>query len=152
LPTACRETRSVNDTVRILVLACASVATAGFAIGAQERTVWDSVYTEEQATRGETLYAEHCARCHGATLQGAGEGAKSLTDATFKSTWNGVALGALFDRIRLSMPQDKPGTMTRQQVADLLAFILQENKFPAGKDELARQTDLLNAIMFKSER
>jgi hypothetical protein len=50
------------------------------------------------------------------------------------------------------MPQDKPGTMTRQQAADLLAFILQANKFPAGKDELARQTDLLNAIVFKSEK
>jgi hypothetical protein len=63
-----------------------------------------------------------------------------------------VALGALFDRIRLSMPQDKPGTMTRQQAADLLAFILHANKFPAGQDELARQTDVLNAIVFKFEK
>lgn len=136
----------------ILVLAVASLATAAFAVGAQERTVWDGVYAEEQATRGEALYGEHCVRCHGANLQGNGEGAKPLTDATFKSTWNGVTLGALFDRIRLSMPQDKPGSMTRQQVADILAFILQANKFPAGKDELARQTDLLNAIVFKSEK
>lgn len=136
----------------ILVLACAAVATAGFAVATQDTTVWDSVYTEEQATRGEALYGEHCVRCHGANLQGNGEGAKSLTDATFKSTWNGVALGALFDRIRLSMPQDKPGILTRQQAADVLAFILQANKFPAGKGELARQTDLLNAIVFKSEK
>jgi len=61
-------------------------------------------------------------------------------------------MGALFDRVRLSMPQDKPGSLTRQQVADLLAFILRANKFPAGKDELVRQTDLLNAIVFKSEK
>lgn len=135
----------------ILVLTFASVGTAAFAI-AQERTVWDSVYTEEQATRGEALYGEHCVRCHGVNLQGNGEGAKSLTDATFKSTWNGVTLGALFDRIRLSMPQDKPGSMTRQQTADLLAFILRANNFPAGKAELVRQTDLLNAIVFKSEK
>ena len=136
----------------IRVLAFASLATAALVVGAQERTVWDDVYTEEQATRGEALYGEHCIRCHGANLQGNGEGAKSLTDATFKSTWNGVTLGALFDRIRLSMPQDRPGLMTRQQAADVLAFILQANKFPAGKDELARQTDLLNAIVFKSEK
>ena len=135
-----------------MVLACASIATAAIVVCAQEKTVWDGVYTEEQATRGEALYDEHCVRCHGATLQGNGEGAKPLTDAAFKSTWNGVLLGALFDRIRLSMPQDKPGTMTRQQVADLLAFILRANKFPAGKDELVRQTDLLNAIVFKSEK
>ena len=136
----------------IVALAFASIATATVVVYAQERTVWDGVYTEEQATRGEALYGEHCVRCHGATLQGNGEGAKPLTDAAFKSTWNGVPLGALFDRIRLSMPQDKPGTMTRQQVADLLAFLLRANKFPAGKEELVRQTDLLNAIAFKSEK
>jgi mono/diheme cytochrome c family protein len=135
-----------------VVLVLLTIATTAFAWRAQERTVWDGVYTDEQATRGEALYSEHCVRCHGATLQGNGEGAKPLTDATFKSTWNGVPLGALFDRVRLSMPQDKPGSMTRQQVADLLAFILQANKFPAGKDELVRQSDLLNAIMFKSEK
>jgi mono/diheme cytochrome c family protein len=135
-----------------LVMAFAAIATATLATRAQDTTVWDGVYTEEQATRGEALYGEHCVRCHGATLQGNGEGAKSLTDATFKSTWNGVPMGALFDRIRLSMPQDKPGSLTRQQVADLLAFLLRANKFPAGKNELVRQTDLLNAILFKSEK
>jgi len=135
-----------------LLVVFATVALVAMTIRAQERTVWDGIYTEEQATRGEALYGEHCVRCHGATLQGNGEGAKSLTDATFKSTWNGISMGALFDRVRLSMPQDKPGSLTRQQVADLLAFILRANRFPAGKDELVRQTDLLNAIVFKSEK
>ena len=119
---------------------------------AQNRTVWDGVYTDEQATRGEALYAEHCVRCHGGNLQGNGEGANPLTGATFKSTWNGVSMGAMFDRVRLSMPQDKPATLSRQEVADLLAFILRANKFPAGKTELARQTDMLNAITFQSEK
>jgi mono/diheme cytochrome c family protein len=137
---------------RVLVLAFVAIATASFTGRAQEKTVWDGIYTEEQAARGEALYGEHCVRCHGATLQGNGEGSQPLAGATFKSTWNGVLIGTLFDRIRLSMPQDKPGTMTRQQVADLLAFILHANKFPAGNDELARQTDLLNAIVFKSEK
>ena len=136
------------------ILAAASLLTLAATIEgrAQQRTVWDGVYTDEQATRGEALYGEHCVRCHGASFQGNGEGAKPLTDATFKSTWNGVPLGAMFDRVRLSMPQDKPATMTRQQVADLLAFILRANKYPAGKTELARQTDLLNAIVFQAEK
>jgi len=116
------------------------------------KSIWDGIYTEEQATRGEALYGEHCGKCHGATLQGNGEGALPLTGATFKSTWNGVAMGAMFDRVRLSMPQDKPATMTRQQVADLLAFILRANKFPAGTSELARQTDVLNAITFQADK
>lgn len=119
---------------------------------AQDRTTWDGVYTAEQADRGEALYTEHCARCHGATLQGNGEGALPLVGATFTSTWNGVTMGAMMERVRLSMPQDKPSTMTRQQIADLLAFVLRSNKFPAGDAELAKQTDILNAILFKNER
>jgi Cytochrome c len=135
----------------ILGAACL-VLLAVIDVRAQQRTVWDGVFTEEQATRGEALYGEHCGKCHGATLQGNGEGALPLTGATFKSTWNGVAMGAMFDRVRLSMPQDKPATMTRQQVADLLAFILRANKFPAGTSELARQTDVLNAITFQADK
>lgn len=138
--------------LKILAAALPLMVIATLAVRAQDRTVWDGVYTDEQATRGEGLYGEHCVRCHGASLQGNGEGANPLTGATFKSTWNGVSIGAMFDRVRLSMPQDKPATLTRQQVADLLAFILRANKFPAGKSELVRQTDILNAIMFESEK
>ena len=138
--------------LKILAAALPLMVIATLAVRAQNRTVWDGVYTDEQATRGEALYGEHCIRCHGASLQGNGEGANPLTGATFKSTWNGVSIGAMFDRVRLSMPQDKPGTLTRQQVADLLAFILRANKFPAGKSELVRQTDMLNAILFESEK
>jgi mono/diheme cytochrome c family protein len=137
---------------KVLAAALPLMVIATLAVRAQNRTVWDGVYTDEQATRGEGLYGEHCLRCHGASLQGNGELVKPLTGATFKSAWNGVPMGAMFDRVRLSMPQDKPGTITRQQVADLLAFVLRENKFPSGKSELVRQTDLLNAITFQSEK
>ena len=68
------------------------------------------------------------------------------------ATWNGVGMGAMLERVRLTMPQDKPGKMTRQEIADLLAFVLRSNKFPAGESELARQVDLLNGITFKSEK
>jgi len=59
-----------------LLVVFATVALVAMTIRAQERTVWDGIYTDEQATRGEALYGEHCVRCHGATLQGNGEGAK----------------------------------------------------------------------------
>ena len=58
----------------------------------------------------------------------------------------------MLERVRLTMPQDKPGKMTRQEIADLLAFVLRSNKFPPGESELARQVDLLNGITFKSEK
>jgi mono/diheme cytochrome c family protein len=141
--------------LRLITFACALlvvVISARVLARVQDRTTWDGVYTEAQANRGEALYKEHCLRCHGATLQGNGEGALPLTGATFGATWNGVTLGAMLERVRLSMPQDKPATMSRQQIADLLAFVLRSNKFPAGDAELAKQVDILNAIVYKSER
>ena len=88
--------------------------------GQTPRTVWDGVYTEEQAKRGEALYMERCVHCHGTNLAGAVDGAASLTGATFNGNWNGVPLGQMVDRMRATMPLDKPNTLTRQQTADVL--------------------------------
>jgi mono/diheme cytochrome c family protein len=117
--------------------------------GQAPRSVWDGVYTEEQAKRGEALYMERCVHCHGANLAGAVDGAASLTGSTFNGNWNGVTLDLMLDRVRATMPVDKPASLSRQQVADLLAFIFSANKFPAGKTELPRQAEMLNLIQFK---
>jgi len=61
-------------------------------------------------------------------------------------------LGDLFDRIRKTMPQTAPGKLTRQQNADILAFVLSVNKFPAGKAELYRQSEMLKEIRFESAK
>ena len=81
--------------------------------------------------RGAGLYQAHCAACHGDTLLG-GEAAPALVGDTFNSTWEGVTLGDLFDRIRSTMPQNQPGSLSRSQNSDVLAFILASGKFPAG--------------------
>jgi cytochrome c len=116
------------------------------------RSVWDGVYTEEQAKRGGALYAERCVHCHGADLSGAVDGAASLTGQTFYGNWNGVTLDLMLDRVRSTMPVDKPGSLSRQQTADLLAFVFSVNKFPAGKEELPRQAEMLNLIQFKASK
>lgn len=115
------------------------------------RSVWDGVYTEEQAKRGEPVYHKECAPCHGDSLAG-GESAPPLTGGAFLANWNGLSLGDLFDRIRKTMPQNAPGKLTRQQSADVLAFTLSVNKFPAGKTELSRQTEFLKEIRFESNK
>ena len=119
--------------------------------GAESRSVWDGVYTDEQAKRGEPIYAKECAACHGATLNG-GESAPPLTGGAFLANWNGLTMGDLFDRIRKTMPQSNPGRLTRQQDADILAFMLSANKFPFGKTELYRQSEMLREIRFESEK
>jgi len=111
------------------------------------RTVWDGVYTEEQARRGEGFYRQSCAQCHGEALLGR-EMATPLTGPVFNSNWSGVMLGDLAERIRLTMPQTSPGSLSRQQNADIVAYILSVGKFPAGKTELARQTEIQNTIRY----
>ncbi len=118
---------------------------------AESRSVWDGVYTEDQAKRGEAIYRKECAACHGAMLTG-GESAPPLTGGPFLANWNGLTMGDLFDRIRKTMPQTNPGRLTRQQDADILAFMLSVNKFPAGKTELYRQSEMLKEIRFESTK
>lgn len=121
------------------------------AIAQTSKTVWDGVYTDDQAKRGEGVYGKECASCHGSELTG-GEAAPPLTGDAFYANWNGLTLGDLFERIRVSMPQNAPGSLSRQQNADVLAFILKVNQFPAGKAELDRQTDILKTIKFDSTK
>jgi hypothetical protein len=63
-----------------------------------------------------------------------------------------VALGDMVDRMRMSMPLDKPASLSRQQTADVLTYILSVNKFPAGKEELPRTAEILNQIQFKASK
>ena len=111
------------------------------------RTVWYGVYTADQAKRGEPLYGQQCGACHGATLEG-GEMAPSLTGGAFHANWNGLSLGDLVERIRISMPQNNPGSLNRQQCTDIVAFILKAGGIPEGTAELPRELELLKQITF----
>jgi len=115
------------------------------------RSVWDGVYTEEQAKRGEEMYRKECASCHGDSLVGGG-GAAALTGGAFLSNWNGLTVGDLFERIRKTMPQGSLGKLTKQQDADVLAYLLSFNKFPAGKTELQKQVEFLKEIRFEATK
>ncbi|HTA43987.1 MAG TPA: cytochrome c [Bryobacteraceae bacterium] len=112
-------------------------------------TVWDGVYTAEQAKRGAALYANNCASCHGLALTG-GESAPPLTGGDFLSNWSGLTLGDLFERIRVSMPADRPGALSREQNANILAHILNVGQFPAGTAELSTQTENLKQIRIEA--
>ena len=114
-------------------------------------SVWDGIYTEEQSQRGGLLYSEKCAPCHAPDLTG-GETAPALASADFKSTWSGLSVDDLFERIKVSMPQDNPGSLSRQQTADTLAFVLARGGFPAGTRELAREAEILKQIRFEATR
>jgi len=115
------------------------------------RSVWDGVYTQEQAERGHSLYNRNCASCHGDELAG-GDVPPPLAGSGFLANWNGLTVGDLFERIRRSMPQDDPGRLSRQQNADVVAYIFSFNKFPAGKTELAHDTEVLKQIRIEANK
>jgi quinoprotein glucose dehydrogenase len=115
------------------------------AVGAQSKTVWDGVYSDAQAKRGRELYTSKCLSCHGADLSG-GEMAPPLVGIGFQSNWNGLTAGDLSERIRVSMPLGAEGSLSRQQVSDIIAAIFAAGDYPAGANELPRESDVLKTI------
>ena len=115
------------------------------------KSIWDGVYSEAQATRGKALYSEQCASCHGGELTG-GEMAPPLAGGEFMAGWDGLTIGDLFERVRISMPQNAPGSLSGQQNADILAFMFSSNKFPAGTTELPKEAGILKQIKFEVKK
>lgn len=134
----------------VILVGLLCLGTAGTTLGAgQSRTVWDGIYTDEQADRGESLYQDACASCHGQDLSG-GQMVPELIGGEFTWNWSGLTIGQLFERLRISMPQEDPASVSRQEKADILAFILRANEFPAGAKELASRAEMLNQFMFEA--
>jgi quinoprotein glucose dehydrogenase len=115
------------------------------------RTVWDGVYSKAQAARGEKAYATECASCHGADLAG-GEMAPALTGGEFQANWSGLTLDRLFERIRTSMPLDRPQSLDRPEVTDIVAYVLAKSNFPEGAADLAPEPGALRAITYTPQK
>jgi quinoprotein glucose dehydrogenase len=102
------------------------------------RTVWDGIYTEAQAQRGRGFYAEHCASCHGASLEGAEH--RALKGDRFWATWQDTTVDRLLTHVSVNMPHSEDGslkgTLGARVYADIVAHMLSTNEFPAGAAEL----------------
>lgn len=108
------------------------------------RSTFSGVYTAEQAKRGQSAYVDECAFCHAQDLTG--NESPALVGEGFSSAWDGQTVGDLFDRVKTTMPQDSPGRLGLQQYADIVAFLLSANGFPAGPKELDRDMAVLKLI------
>ena len=110
----------------------AGLVLSGRGVGAQEkRTMWDGVYSDTQAKRGQDAYKTSCAPCHKADLLG-DAGAPALAGPEFFSRWNGSSADDLVKTIRASMPQDAPDTLGTQTYVDLVTFLMKSNGAPSG--------------------
>ena len=121
-------------------LLCCAAVLALSATTAAQKSVKAGVYTAAQAGRGETIFKSGCASCHTPGY---------FTDDNFYTNYANKPLWELFDVISDSMPEDNPGSLKKEEYADVIAFILQLNKFPAGDVDLPVDKDTLTGIVME---
>jgi alcohol dehydrogenase (cytochrome c) len=127
---------------RVLILSAAIVSEAR-AQQFNSRTI--ATYTSEQAAKGKEVYARNCASCHGQALSG-GEFASALNGITFSNNWGGKTADELFTYINTKMPPADPGELGAEAAAQLVAYLLEENRIQAGQTELPTDTKALASM------
>ena len=110
-----------------------------------QRKVWDGVYSADQARRGKTEFDQTCSRCHNLALIGSERG-PAIKGPAFLSHWDKGSVADLFIKIRDTMPEGGPGTLSDETKIDILSYILQQNDFPAGAGELKKDVSSLDDI------
>lgn len=126
---------------------------SGLEAAGDQMSIWDGVYTVEQAERGETAYIA-CGRCHGRRLNGAPDdpdqkSTPPLARAAFLREWDGKSLAVLYGYTRATMPLNNPASLSDQQYIDIIAYMLSINEAPAGDAELAPDPAGLGRIMIE---
>ena len=129
-------------------LVCLLAGSSSLAFQTRALSVNDGVYTEEQATRGRTVYDKECAGCHLDTLQGDGL-APGLVADSFTYRWQDGPVSDLFIVIKATMPADRPSALQDQEYADIIAYLLKKNNYPSGSTELSKNQADLKGIGFK---
>jgi mono/diheme cytochrome c family protein len=109
------------------------------------------VYTSAQAEKGEQTYGAVCSGCHMAELTGY-DRAPPLAGDSFVSRWQGSTLNDLFQRIKGTMPQTAPGSLSDKAYVEIVAFLLEANGYQSGAKELQVDPAALKSIPFSSLR
>lgn len=125
--------------IRVLLTTC-------LVLGASSAVAEEGLYSPGQAARGEEIYQQFCSACHGARLQGSP--AAPLTGESFRARWEDGkhTLDDLYYIVRSLMPNNAPGSLSKAQYADVVAFILKANNYPAGEQELMPKAALMKAV------
>jgi mono/diheme cytochrome c family protein len=125
--------------VLVVTLLCVWIPAAA----QSERSVWEGVYTEDQAARGQNMFATSCARCHDVA---------DFTSSTFLEGWEASTVLDLFQLLQKTMPMDNPGSLRPQDYADVVGYLFRANGIPAGKDELDTDAERLKLIRITQKK
>jgi cytochrome c len=147
-------------TIPATVVLLALSGAFNFSVDAQTpASVWGGAYTEQQAKRGEALYQQECATCHGDALEGNGQTERAqklermlppLSGDVFKGNWNGRPLSDLFDKMKRTMPRDDPGKIGLNQNADILAYLLKVQWISFRKSRASSRSQLTDGNHLRS--
>jgi mono/diheme cytochrome c family protein len=136
-----------------VVLGIAAIAAMAFTRPARhatsrlaDKTTLDSVYTADQAKRGDSIFRTTCDKCHGAAAEGKDNDGGRLVGKPFLASWDGVTLDQLHTTISTTMPSDNPKTLAAKDVSDVIAYLLSANEYPAGATRLSDVADSLKTI------
>jgi S-disulfanyl-L-cysteine oxidoreductase SoxD len=94
------------------------------------------VYTTAQAERGKKSFDETCTACHNP---------ERFTGPEFVKHFAGQPLSTLWGSVN-AMPEDNPGSLPPEGYADIIAYMLSLNGFPAGAAELAGTEDAMKSV------
>lgn len=132
-----------------MLLAAVAVALSPAVLDARQtpaaRTIWDGVFTEAQAARGQAFFKNSCSRCHNNELVGSERG-PALTGDGFWQRWDNDSFDKLFTKVRDTMPQAEIDSITDDKKIDILTFVLSKNGAKAGTSELKVDLPELEAI------
>jgi mono/diheme cytochrome c family protein len=125
--------------LRTLLFAGCVLTLAGCGGGRPHSTL-TGVYSSSQATQGKDVYEGLCISCH------AGMG--NHTGPVFRTRWAGHDLQEMYRFISQNMPKNDPGSLAPEDYTAVMAYLLQMNGMPAGKNPLPADTLALKAITF----
>lgn len=137
-----------------IVLVGAGVATTGDRVAAQtaapaaaQPTVWDRIFSEAQAARGEAIYKKTCSVCHRDDLTGYESDGPPLRGSDFWVRWRQQRVGDMLTELQQSMPMSNPGSVPVEQFVDILAFVFKVNGVPLGTTDLVADPKVLDSVM-----
>jgi cytochrome c len=139
---------SLSAEPRKLIALAGVVFLLGTAAGAaQQKTVWDRVFSEEQAKRGDAFYQKRCALCHRNDLTGTTSDGPPLKGLDFFIRWRGQTVAEMLDAVKEIMPANNPGSLEQQAYLDIISFLFKSNGVPMGDAELPADPAALQQIV-----
>ena len=133
----------------VLVLTLAIAGSAAVAIQSRATVYAQLVsptYVAEQADAGQATYAAQCASCHGPSLDD-GPFGPPVSGVEFQQRWGGEPADTLYNYLREQMPPAAPGSLSDEEYAAILAFMLRENGVPPGTEPLPADSALAAMVL-----